>query len=343
MKTRQFGSTDIRVSELCLGTSTFARYADRDDTFAILDSFRAAEGNFFQTSGICPGASLGDGFLGLPEEFLGRWLTARSVRRSDVVIATRMAYARPLIGGDRAYGNLVRSCVCDSLRRIGTDHVDFLVLEWTDAMLPIDESIASAEAIVRAGYARAILLAPFSTAQLAMLRQQRHPTIAGIQLDHSLACRSLFEPEAARVCAAGDLGFMARSPLAGGLLVSRTASASTAPGWHRSDEPSVRAKARLLRPVLRGIARAHGVTPARIALAWVRGRSGITSVLISVRSPTHLRELLRAPSLRLPARSWNRLTALSEAPNPQVANRANTARRTSRITSADAMTDRTTN
>jgi aryl-alcohol dehydrogenase-like predicted oxidoreductase len=95
--------------------------------------------------------------------------------------------------------------------------------------------------------------------------------------------------------------------------------------------------------VLRGIARAHGATPAQIALAWVRGRSGINSVLISVRSPAQLRELLRAPGLRLPARTWNRLTALSEAPTVRGARSAHAARRTSHISSANGINDRATN
>src|SRR6187397_1098627 len=98
LKKHKFGRTHLRVSELCLGTSNFARYADQEESFAILDAFREAGGNFFQTSGICPGVSLGDGFLGMPEELLGRWLRDRKVNRGSFVIATRLALTRPIIG-----------------------------------------------------------------------------------------------------------------------------------------------------------------------------------------------------------------------------------------------------
>ena len=68
---KRFGRTNVRVSELCLSTSNFSRYASQEESFAILDAFRAAGGNFIQTSGICPGVNLGDGLLGMPEEDAG--------------------------------------------------------------------------------------------------------------------------------------------------------------------------------------------------------------------------------------------------------------------------------
>src|SRR3954470_7569283 len=121
---KRFGRTDYRVSELCLSTSNFSRYSGQEESFAILDAFRDAGGNFIQTSGICPGVNLGDGFLGQPEELLGRWMTLRRIDRGSVFIATRIALTRPVIGGLASYTELIRQCAEDSIRRIGCDYLD---------------------------------------------------------------------------------------------------------------------------------------------------------------------------------------------------------------------------
>ena len=85
LKKEKLGRTDLRISELCLSTSNFSRYASQEASFAMLASFREAGGNFIQISGICPGVNLGDGFLGMPEELLGRWLKLRRIERASVL------------------------------------------------------------------------------------------------------------------------------------------------------------------------------------------------------------------------------------------------------------------
>jgi aryl-alcohol dehydrogenase-like predicted oxidoreductase len=151
---KKFGRTDYRLSELCLSTSNFSRYASHEESFAILDAFRGAGGNFFQTSGICPGVNLGDGFLGVPEEVLGRWLTLRCVDRGTIVIATRIAFTRPVIGGLGTYTELIRQCAEDSIRRIGCDYLDLLVVEWTDGIAPVADSMTAFEAVIASGKVR---------------------------------------------------------------------------------------------------------------------------------------------------------------------------------------------
>ncbi len=298
MKTLPFGSTGLMVSELCLGTSTFARFASQEETFAMLDAFRAGGGNFVQTSGICPGAHLGDGFLGLPEEFFGRWLDSRGVRRRDMVIATRMGFARPLLGGD-AYGDLVRACVRDSLRRIGTEHIDFLVVEWSDALLPTSESLASIEAIVREGSARHVMLAHCPNEQLDAIAAGTAGGLAGLQLDYSLIYRARFERGPAAFCAAHGVGFVARSPLAGGHLVCWPPPEIGSFGWRSAGDPFTATCAHAVWPTLRRVAARHAVIPAQVSLAWVLAQPGVTSTLISARSLTQLQELIAATDLHL--------------------------------------------
>jgi aryl-alcohol dehydrogenase-like predicted oxidoreductase len=303
LKKHKFGRTDLRVSELCLGTSNFARYADEEESFAILDAFRASGGNFMQTSGICPGVSLGDGFLGMPEEVLGRWLKERKVRRDNLVIATRVALTRPIIGGISTFTDLIRSCARDSIRRIGCGFVDMLVVEWTDAMLPLHESVAAFEAVMASGEVRHIVPANFPMGRAhEALSAVRSPgrSIAGLQLDYSLAARTAFEASAGKLVADHGLAVVARSPLAGGHLASRRPSARfrTLRARGASDRHAAVA-AEGIWPVLTATAVARRCSPAQIALGWVLRHPQITSALVSVSSVAQFQELLAATRLIL--------------------------------------------
>lgn len=311
LKRKRFGRTDYRVSELCLSTSNFRRYASQDESIAILDAFREAGGNFVQTSGICPGVNLGDGFLGMPEELLGRWLKDRRVQRDSIVIATRIALSRPVIGGLETYTELIRQCVEDSIRRIRCHYLDFLVVEWTDAVAPLDETIAAFEAIVASGEIRHIVPAnfpPWRTLEALGSSCSRPRTVAGLEIDYSLAVRTAFEAGAVKLCADHGLGVIARSPLAGGHLTSRRLV--TRFGALRSRGPSdlhAAMAAGGIWPVLAASAQARRRSPAQIALAWVLAHSQVTSVLVSVSSLDQLRELLDAAQLKLTSDDIDRL------------------------------------
>src|SRR5262245_46929030 len=108
LKKKRFGRTDLRISEFGLSTSNFSRYASQEESFAILDSFRDAGGNFIQTSGICPGVNLGDGFLGIPEEVLGRWLELRNIDRTSITLAT--AGSIPCFGRRADRARIIAAC-----------------------------------------------------------------------------------------------------------------------------------------------------------------------------------------------------------------------------------------
>lgn len=300
---RRLGRTDHRISELGLSASNFSRYANEEESFAILDCFREAGGNFLQTSGICPGVNLGDGFLGMPEELLGRWLRLRRLDRTRFIIATRIAFTRPVIGGLAAYTELVRRCADDSIRRIGCDYLDLLVVEWTDAISPIAESMAAFAAIVASGKVRHLVPANFPLSQVRegfAVTRHDSPTIAGLQLDYSLATRVALEGGAARLCADHGLGLIARTPLAGGYLASRGLGSGLGALRHRGpSDRHVAIAAEALWPALSSIARGRHRSPGQVALAWVLQHPQITSVLVSVSTVAQLRELVAATRLKL--------------------------------------------
>ncbi len=317
----KLGRTDRRVSELSLSTSNFSRYASQEESFAILDAFREAGGNFIQTSGISPGGNLGDGFLGMPEELLGRWLKLRRVDRASIIIATRIAFSRPVIGGLATYTDLIRHCAEDSIRRIGCGYIDLLVVEWTDGIAPVAESMVAFEAVISSGVVRHIVPANFPHAQvLEAFAATRHEsgTVAGLQLDYSLATRLAFEGGAAKLAADHGLGVVARSPLAGGHLAGRRLSTELGALRHRgANDRHAAIAAEGLWPALSMIARGHHHAPAQVALSWVLAHPQITSVLVSVSSVDQLRELLAATRLKLDEDDIARLgtAALRRAPS----------------------------
>jgi len=311
LKKEKFGRTDYRVSRLCLSTSNFSRYTSQEESLAILDSFREAGGNFVQTSGICPGVNLGDGFLGMPEEVLGRWLKLRRVERASIIIATRIAFTRPVIGGLVTYTELVRQCAQDSIRRMGCDYLDFLVVEWTDDIAPVAESIAVFEAVVASGEARHVVPANFLTTRVieALAASRGEPrTIAGLQLDYSLATRLAFEGGVAKVSADYGLAVIARAPLAGGHLASRRLSRGIGVLRHRgTGDRHAAIAADGIWPALSSIALARRRSPAQVALSWVLAHPHITSVLVSVSSVDQVHELLAATRLQLSGEDMTRL------------------------------------
>ena len=311
VKKEKFGPTDYHVSELCLSTSNFSRYASQQESFAILDAFREAGGNFIQTSGLCPGVNLGDGFLGLPEELLGRWLRLRRIERGSVIIATRIALTRPVIGGLATYTELIRQCAADSIRRIGCDYLDFLVVDWTDSVAPVAESVAAFEALIATDGVRHIVPANFPIAHLldgfAAARGASH-TIAGLQLDYSLVTRLAFEGGMAKLSADHGVGVIVRSPLAGGHLASRGLSNKLGALRNRGarDRHAAIAANRIW-PALSAVARARHRSPAQVALSWVLAHPQVTSVLVSVSTVEQLRLLLAATRLHLASEDLARL------------------------------------
>lgn len=321
---RKLGRTDHRVSELCLSTSNFSRYASHEESFDILDAFREAGGNFVQTSGICPGVNLGDGFLGMPEELFGRWLKGRGIARHDIVIATRIALTRPVVGGFAAYTELIRQCAADSIRRMGCDYLDFLVVEWTDGIAPVAESMAAFEAVIASGEARHIVPANFTVNRVLdglMASPRGSRAFAGVQVDYSLATRLGFEGGMAKLSADHGLGVIARSPLAGGYLASRRLSSGVGALRHRGDRDRRAAMAaESIWTLLSSMGRRHRRSPAQIALSWVLAHPQITSVLISVGSVQQLTELLGAARFRLSGADVARLGRSPLHPQPRVLN-----------------------
>ena len=141
MNYRKLGRTGLKVSELCLGTMQFGWTADEATSFAVLDAFVEAGGNFIDTADIYSSWAEGNPG-GVSEQIIGRWLKARG-NRGAIVLATK-ARGRMWDGPNGeglSRGHLIRACE-ESLRRLDTDYIDLYQTHWFDADTPIDETMA---------------------------------------------------------------------------------------------------------------------------------------------------------------------------------------------------------
>src|SRR3990170_3556411 len=166
MDLRPFGTTDLRVSPICLGTMQFGWTADEHASFAVLDAFVEAGGNFLDTADIYSNWAPGNPG-GVSEEIIGRWLKARG-NRDKLVIATKLR-GRMWDGPDgeglgRAH---IERAGEDSLRRLQVETIDLYQTHWPDEDVAIEETLAVFGELIAAGKVRHVGASNYNATQLA--------------------------------------------------------------------------------------------------------------------------------------------------------------------------------
>jgi aryl-alcohol dehydrogenase-like predicted oxidoreductase len=300
---------------------------------SILTRYVEAGGNFIDTAG-----NYG---AGASEELLGQFIKEAGIR-DRLVLATKFTVAStpgdPNSGGN-GRKNMLASLEA-SLRRLQTDYLDLYWMHMWDAVTPVEEVMATFDALVRSGKVRAVGLSnvPAWYAAKAQLtaRSRGWEPVAGLQLEYSLAERGI---EREHLPAAADLGIgvIAWSPLANGLLAGKyTRGRDTQPqGSGRlavmKDDGTIDRTRRAGNPtftklftdktwhicdLLAQVAKESGRSPAQIALNWVTRRPGIASTLTGASRLEQLVENLQAMEFEIPPEFWARL---EEASRPDAA------------------------
>jgi aryl-alcohol dehydrogenase-like predicted oxidoreductase len=199
----------------------------------------------------------------------------------------------------------VRQACQDSLRRLQTTHVDMVIFEWNDGLVPIRHSLEAFDQVVRSGLARFIGTANFPVWRIvdalgrAYLRNQSR--MEAIQTDYSLMTRARFEPDAMALCQEQRLAFFARSPLAGGFLTRRHGVGDIFEGSRRDwlTERFGNSYGDAALAAVGEVAARHEASPAQVALAWVLQNPAVTSAIAGVHSVAQLNELMQATRLEL--------------------------------------------
>lgn len=307
MNKRKLGRTNLQVSELSLNTTKFGCMNDEASAFALLDTYYAGGGSFLQSLGFSSNSTTAQVVESKSEDIVGRWRETRGINRDSLVHASRINFFRPAHGGSIAFANLIREACERSLRRLRTAHLDLLICEWDDELQPVEDVLEAVDMLIRACLVRYAVAGGFPPWRVVdsihRSGMRNHARFEAVQAEYSLMSRGGFESEALAMCQEHRLGFLARSPLAGGFLAQRDLSLreiiNPDRGWQSERFGNHIGDAVL--NVLAKIADHRLATPAQIALAWVLRRAQVSSAVISAPAPTELRELMRATEIVLTA------------------------------------------
>ncbi|MEV6261382.1 aldo/keto reductase [Streptomyces sp. NPDC051784] len=289
MKYRTLGRTGIKVSPYCLGAMMFGAVGnpDHEDSVRIIHKALDAGINFVDTA---------DAYSqGESEEIVGKALKGR---RDHVVLATKAHL--PMGDDPNQRGNSRRWIVRaleDSLRRLGTDHVDLFQMHRPDPDTDVEETLSALTDLVRAGKVRAIGSSTFPAS--AIVEAQWVSERRGLerfraeQPPYSILNRGI-EREVLPLCERYGMGALVWSPLAGGLLTGRYRKGRTADthrsafGFkHMSDERRLDAVEQLVI-----VAEEAGMPLTHMATAFAIAHPGVTSAIIGPRTADHLDDLL---------------------------------------------------
>lgn len=343
MKKNQLGTSDLQVSEICLGTMTFGRQNTIEDAHQQLDYAVAQGVNFIDAAEMYP-VPVQASTQGLTETYIGEWLARQ--RRDDLILATKIAGPGRnfhwLRDGDPKIDrkNIIQA-VEDSLKRLQTDYIDLYQIHWPDRYVPqfgetiydpqkqrqtiaIAEQLEAFAELVQAGKIRYLGLSnetPWGVLQFTHVAKQHNlPKVVSIQNAYNLLNR-VFDTALAEVSYYEQVGLLAYSPLAFGLLS----------GKYLQDAPD---QARLTQfPEFGGryrkpntseavaayveIAQAHQIKPAHLALAFVRSRWFVSSTIIGATSLEQLRENLESLAVELDPAILAEIDAVhTRYPNP---------------------------
>ena len=282
MQHRRIGS--LTVSLVGLGCNNFGRRIDERRTAEVVAAALDSGITFFDTADM-----YGDT---LSEQYLGRALAGR---RKDAVIATKFGWE---LDQQRkgAHPDYVPRAAEDSLRRLGTDYIDLYQLHKPDPSVPIGDTLAALDRLVKAGKVREIGCSNFSAAQL----REAEAAVRGgaarfvsVQNEYSLLTREP-EQEVLPECERLGIAFLPYFPLSSGLLSGKYRLGKPAPSGSRIT-PDGRFSDLLASEMLRKVealiafAERRGHTILELAMSWLASRKPVASVIAGATSPEQVR------------------------------------------------------
>jgi aryl-alcohol dehydrogenase (NADP+) len=296
----RIGCSDLTVFPLCLGGNVFGWTADQDTSFAVLDAYVDAGGNFIDTADSY--SAWVDGYRGGESEtVIGRWL-ARGGRRRDVVIATKVGRTPGRTGLSAAN---IRACAEGSLRRLGVDHIDLYYAHADDPDTPLEESLGAFDHLVTAGHVRHIAASNYSaprlTEALEVGRALGLAGYAGLQVHYNLVHRREYEAALAAVCQREGLSCLPYAALADGFLTGKYRPGRTPPPSERAEDAAAYLTDHGIAALdaLDTVADRARTSVAAVSLAWLLRQPGVAAPVASARTPAQLNELLGGLDLPL--------------------------------------------
>ncbi|MFG2121518.1 aldo/keto reductase [Streptomyces sp. NPDC048710] len=309
---RTLGSSDLRVFPLALGGNVFGWTADEETSFAVLDAYTAAGGNFVDTADSYS-AWIEGNKGGESETIIGKWVKARG-NRSDVVIATKVSQHPEYQGLSAAN---IKAAADASLRRLDTDYIDLYYTHFDKPEVPVEEIIGALDELVKAGKVRHIAASNISPerlqASLDFSRREGLARYVALQPHYNLVSRDTYEGPLQDLAAREGLAAVPYFALASGFLTGKyrpgTTVESARAGSAAKHLESERGQKVLT--ALDEIATAHEAPVATVALAWLAAQPTVTAPIASARTVEQLPALLGVGELELTKEEVDRLTEAS--------------------------------
>ncbi|GHF05221.1 NADP-dependent aryl-alcohol dehydrogenase [Streptomyces spiralis] len=309
---RKLGSSDLEVFPLALGGNVFGWTADRTQSFAVLDAYTAAGGNFIDTADSYSAWVEGNKG-GESETIIGEWVKERG-NRSDVVIATKVSQHPDFPGLSAAN---IKAAADASLKRLGTDYIDLYYTHFDKPEVPVEEIIGALDELVRAGKVRHIAASNISAerlqASLDFSDREGLARYVALQPHYNLVSRDTYEGALRDVAERYGLVAVPYFALASGFLTGKyrpgaTVDSARAQGAAKHLETE---RGRKVLAALDEVARAHDAEVATVALAWLAAEPTVAAPIASARTVEQLPALLGVAELRLTDDEIARLTRAS--------------------------------
>ncbi len=327
MQYRALGRSGIRVSQYCLGSMTWGTQNSEAEGHAQINAALDAGINFIDTAEMYPTTPLSPETAGRTEEIIGTWV-AKYGRRDDVVLATKVVGEgyKGIRDGAPISPATITVAVEASLRRLQTDVIDLYQLHWPNrgsyhfrkwhsfdpttqnarVKEDIFEVLTALDGLVKAGKIRAIGLSNESTwgaAQFLEIAERNGlPRAVTTQNEYSLLCRH-FDLDFAELSHHEDVGLLAFSPLAAGILTGKYIGGATPEGSRKSINNVLggRLTDRIETPVeeYAAVAKKHGLDFAQMSLAFCASRPHMTSIIFGATTMDQLSTALGAADLTL--------------------------------------------
>ncbi|MBB4400118.1 MULTISPECIES: aldo/keto reductase [Rhizobium/Agrobacterium group] len=328
MKQRLLGRTDISVSEICLGTMTWGTQNTEADAHAQMDYAVENGVNFFDTAELYPTTPVSAETQGRTEDYIGTWFE-KTGKRDQVVLATKVAGSgRDYIRGGRDIdAAAIREAVDTSLKRLKTDYIDLYQIHWPNrgtyhfrgvwsfdafgqekqrTLAEITEKLETLGELVKAGKIRAIGLSNESAwgtqKYIDIAEANGLPRVATIQNEYNLLYRS-FDLDMAEVAHHEDVGLLAYSPLAAGLLTGKYQNGARPAGSRGTINRDLGGRLQPLQeaPVKAylELAAQHGIDPAKLAIAFCLTRPFMASAIIGATTIEQLKVDIAAADVTL--------------------------------------------
>jgi aryl-alcohol dehydrogenase-like predicted oxidoreductase len=305
MKTKQLGNSDLFITPIGFGAWAIGgsgwefAWGNQDDSDSIAAIHQALDAgiNWIDTAAVYG--------LGHSEEVVARALEGMSNRPYVLTKCSMVWNERGQIGHSLKADSIRRECEA-SLRRLRVENLDLYQVHWPDPNEDIEEGWATMAALKREGKVRHIGVSNFSVEQ--MRRAKAIAPITSLQPRYSLLHREV-EDEILPFCARQNIGVIAYSPMASGLLTGAMTreriARLPADDWRKRhpdfQEPLLSRNLRLMR-LLRSLGQEHLRTPAEMAIAWVLGNPAVTGAIVGARRPEQVRVVVGGADFQISPR-----------------------------------------